>query len=210
MPRTANCRVDPSGRPVNHLAHALLAGADPERMLGSLLGDFVRGAIDPVLPALRREGIAQHRAIDRYTDTHPQVVAARGLFAPPFRRYAGIVIDVWFDHLLARDFAQWSDEPLADFSGRVQRLLQAREAILPDGLRRFSRYLHAHDLPLRYRERAMIGQVLAGVGSRLSRANPLAAALEAVAPIEPQLDAAFAAFFPDLVEFARRPDRWRA
>lgn len=195
---------------MNHLAHALLAGAAPERMLGSLLGDFVRGAIDPALPALRREGIAQHRAIDRYTDAHPQVVAARGLFAPPFRRYAGIVLDVWFDHLLARNFAQWSDEPLADFSGRVQRLLHGHDAALPDGLRRFSRYLHANDLPLRYRERAMIGQVLAGVGSRLSRANPLAAGLDAIAPIEPQLDAAFAAFFPDLVEFARRPERWRA
>lgn len=194
---------------MNHLAHALLAGDSPERVLGSLMGDFVRGAIDPAMPALRREGIAQHRAIDRYTDSHPRVVAARSLFDPPFRRYAGIVLDIWFDHLLARDFSRWSERPLADFSADVQALLSRHDAELPDGLKRFSRYLHAHDLPLRYRERPMIGRVLAGVGSRLSRSNPLADGLDAVAPVEPQLEAAFAGFFPDLVEFARQPERWR-
>lgn len=195
---------------MNHLAHALLAGTDPQRVLGSLMGDFVRGAIDPALPEPVGEGIAQHRAIDRYTDAHPQVVAARALFAPPFRRYAGILIDIWFDHLLAGDFTRWSAEPLPDFNARVHRVLEAGGTHLPEGLQRFAHYLRRNDLPLRYRERPMIAQVLAGVGSRLRRDNPLAAGLDAIAPVEPQLQAAFQAFFPDLVAFAGQPRRWRS
>jgi len=79
-------------------------------MLGSLIGDFVRGRIDPALPPKVRAGIALHRAIDAYTDAHADVAAARALFEPPFRRYAGILLDMWFDHLLARQWARFGED----------------------------------------------------------------------------------------------------
>ena len=86
---------------MNHLAHALLADAGGiEFALGSAMGDFVRGRPDPAWPLARQAGLRFHRAIDAFTDAHPEVVAARNQFTPPMRRYAGIVLDVWFDHLL--------------------------------------------------------------------------------------------------------------
>ena len=189
---------------MNHLAHALLGRADAGLMLGSLTADFVRGAIDPALPRGVRAGIALHRAIDVYTDSHPEVVTARARFAPPYRRYAGILLDVWFDHLLARDWGRYGDGSLQSFSHEVQALLATRAAELPPRMHGFARYLQAHDLPEAYRELPMIEQVLRGLSGRLSHANPLADALPALQAQAPALERHFAAFFPELVAYAAR------
>ena len=187
---------------MNHLAHALLSGRDPDVVLGGWLGDFVRGTPDPALPPGVREGIVLHRAIDTFTDAHADVVAARALFEPPFRRYAGILVDVWFDHLLAGDFMRWSDVPLAAFGEAQASLLQQHHDDLPSELQRFARYMRAHDLPAAYARRETIARAFAGIASRFRRENPLALGLQAIAPLEEPLAARFASFFPALVAFA--------
>lgn len=192
---------------MNFLAHALLAGGDADLEVGGVLGDFVRGRPDPALPRGLRRGIALHRAIDSFTDSHPDVLAARQLFAPPWRRYAGIMLDVWFDHCLARDFAHWSDCPLEAFSDRLQRRLQARDELLPSRLRRFVAWMRRHDAPAAYADEAVIAEVLEGIGHRLTRDNPLDHALPPLRRRDAQLDRYFHAFFPQLVAFA---ERWRA
>ena len=93
---------------MNYLAHALLAGPHPEMVLGGLMGDFVKGRIGDDWPEPLRGGLLLHRRIDRYTDEHRVVAASRARFPPPRRRFAGIVVDVCFDHFLARDFERWS------------------------------------------------------------------------------------------------------
>jgi acyl carrier protein phosphodiesterase len=187
---------------MNVLAHALLASPDAELMLGSLIGDFVRGRIDPALPPKVRAGIALHRAVDGYTDSHAEVVAARTLFAPPFRRYAGILLDVWFDHLLARQWTRFGEGALDDFSDRVRALLDANAELVPERMRAFAAYLGANDLPAAYRHTAMIGQALHGMSRRLSRANPLAEALPVLVDLHAPLQERFEAFFPELRNFA--------
>ena len=187
---------------MNVLAHALLASPNAEVMLGSVIGDFVRGRIDPALPPNVRAGIALHRAIDGYTDTHAEVAAARRLFAPPFRRYAGILLDVWFDHLLARQWARFGEGDLDDFSARVRALLDVNAGLVPERMRAFAAYLRANALPAAYRHTAMIGNVLHGMSHRLSRANPLADALPVLVALHAPLQQRFEAFFPDLRNFA--------
>lgn len=187
---------------MNHLAHALLSGPDADLVLGGWLGDFVRGTPDPALPRGVRDGIALHRAIDTFTDAHVDVVAARALFDAPFRRYAGILVDVWFDHLLARDFARWSAVPLATFADTQRQLLARHQDVLPAELQRFARYMRMHDVPAAYADRAMIARVFAGIASRFRRENPLADGLAAIAPHEAELAARFASFFPSLRAFA--------
>lgn len=188
---------------MNHLAHALLSMPDEDVMLGGLIADFLRGRVDPALPRGVRLGVALHRAVDVYTDAHPQVVAARARFEPPYRRYAGILLDIWFDHLLAREWATYGTGTLHEFSARVRELLVRRDAELPGNMRGFVRYLLAHDLPERYAETAMIGEVLRGMSTRLSRANPLAEALPVLQGDAAALERHFAAFFPQLQAHAR-------
>jgi acyl carrier protein phosphodiesterase len=192
---------------VNYLAHALLGGGDAELEIGGLLGDFVRGRPDPALPAGLRAGIGLHRAVDSYTDRHPAVVAARRRFAPPWRRYAGILLDMWFDHCLARDFGRWSAMPLPAFSHRLRMRLHARAALLPPALRQFVAYMDANDLPAGYADADVVAHALSGISARLSRANPIGAALPVLQADDAALRRQFDAFFPDLLAFA---EAWRA
>ena len=183
---------------MNHLAHALLAGSDDNVLLGSLLGDFWRGAPDPGWPGGVREGVILHRKIDVFTDSHPEVAAARSLFAPPWRRYAGILIDIYFDHVLAREWPRHSNKPLSAFSARTADLLDRHAAWLPADLNRFARYFRAHGLFAAYAQRTTIEQVLAGISHRLRHPNPLAQAGPALWALSGGLDAAFARFIPGL------------
>ncbi|TAN07227.1 MAG: DUF479 domain-containing protein [Rhodanobacteraceae bacterium] len=190
---------------MNHLAHALLADAGGvEFALGSAQGDFVHGHPDPAWPALRQAGLQFHRAIDRYTDAHPQVAAARNLFEPPLRRYAGIVLDVWFDHLLVRDWDRHGpEESLDHFSRRWLGLLDAHAAALPESLRAFLTWMHTHGLPVAYGSDATLDVVFHALARRLSRPSPIGDALPALQARDDALQHHFDAFFPELVEHAR-------
>ncbi len=189
---------------MNHLAHAVLVGDDEALQLGGMLGDFVRGRPDrarfsaPVIV-----GIRLHRAIDVYTDAHPQVAAARCLLPPPYRRYAGILLDMWFDHCLARDFPRWYAQPLEHCSAALRDLLRRHHAILPPELQRFRAYMEAHDLPGAYADPVMLDKALHGIGRRLRRDNPLDSALSVLTVHEAALQRHFEAFFPQLQVFAR-------
>ncbi|WP_257385285.1 ACP phosphodiesterase [Tahibacter caeni] len=188
---------------MNHLAHAVLAGDEPDLILGSLLGDFVHG---PVPAGLRRGvelGIRLHRAVDVYTDSHAVVAGLRGVFVAPFRRYAGILLDVWFDHLLARDFARWCATPLDRFSDDVLALLLRHADELPPTMRGFVASMRRNGLPAAYADAEAVGRALAGIGTRLSRANPLHEALPVLQAADATLQQGFEEFFPQLREFAR-------
>ena len=188
---------------MNHLAHALLAGDDADCRLGGLLGDFVHGPVPAGLRNGVERGIRLHRAIDVYTDAHPIVAELRSRFVAPFRRYAGILLDVWFDHLLARDFARWSTTPLEEFSDAVAALLRDREDELPPAMQRFVAYMRRTGLPASYADSAVIGRALAGIGTRLSRVNPLHEALPVLQSLDGELQAGFDAFFPELRDYAQ-------
>lgn len=188
---------------MNYLAHAWLARHSDDAILGALLGDFVLGqsALDD-WPAPVREEIVRHRRIDRYTDTHPAVAAARVRFGP-LRRYAGIVLDVYFDHCLARDWARWDATPLAAFTGRIYRILDARRELLPPRLASLAPRMAAHDWLGAYARRENVDAAVRGIATRLSRdGEKLVACLEVLRADEARMHATFEAFFPDLLQAA--------
>jgi acyl carrier protein phosphodiesterase len=187
---------------MNHLAHTLLAGDDELLRLGGMMGDFVHGAPDPALPEGVIIGIRLHRAIDVFTDSHPDVVEARTLLPTPFRRYGGILLDMWFDHLLARDFPRWSDQALDAYSTGVRELLYRYEPILPAGLLRLRHYMEAHALPAGYARPEELGAALDGISQRLRRANPVGEAMPVLVGLDRPLQATFESFFPQLRAFA--------
>ena len=190
---------------VNYLAHAWLARHSDDAILGAILGDFVFGqsGLQDWPPAVRAE-IVRHRRIDLYTDAHPAVVVARGLFDDAgLRRYAGIVLDVHFDHCLARHWQRWNDAPLADFTARVYRVLDEHRDELPSRLRAIAPRMAAHDWLGSYANRANVDHTVRGIATRLSRnGDKLVACLDVLRVEEARIDAAFEAFFPDLVDAA--------
>jgi acyl carrier protein phosphodiesterase len=190
---------------MNYLAHAWLARHSDDAILGALLGDFVFGQSTLVdWPEPVRVEIVRHRRIDRYTDDHPAVAAARGLFdAAGLRRYAGIVLDVYFDHCLAREWRRWNDAPLGEFTARVYRILEARDADLPPRLAALAPRMAAHDWLGSYAQRDSVDRAVRGISTRLSRnGDKLVACLDVLRANEAAAQTAFEAFFPDLVQAA--------
>jgi acyl carrier protein phosphodiesterase len=188
---------------MNHLAHVLLAGADEDMQLGGLLADFWRGAPDAAWRERIRAGVVLHRHIDVYTDSHPIVARLRDHFKSPFRRYAGILLDVYFDHALARCWSEYAYEPIDAVSARALRLVDENRDWLPADLVRFAGYMRSNGLFAGYVRREMIEHVLAGISRRLSRANPLGAGGAILWQNADLLDAGFAEFFPDLMRYAQ-------
>lgn len=192
---------------MNYLAHAWLARHSDDAILGALLGDFVFGqsTLQDWPPAIRAE-IVRHRRIDQYTDAHPAVVAARGLFDDAgLRRYAGIVLDVYFDHCLARGWTRWNDAPLGDFTARVYRVLDDHRDVLPPRLHSIAPRMAAHDWLGSYASRDSVDRAVRGIATRLSRnGDKLVACLGVLRARETDIDIAFEAFFPELVHAAAR------
>jgi acyl carrier protein phosphodiesterase len=104
---------------MNFLAHLWLAEAAQLPLAGAVLGDWLRGALPAALPPPLAASVRLHRCIDAATDRHPLVRGARGRFPQGPRRYAGIVLDVLFDHALARHWPDYSREPLPEFAQRA-------------------------------------------------------------------------------------------
>jgi acyl carrier protein phosphodiesterase len=203
--RSSRSFAAPTTFAVNYLAHLLLSAHSSDALLGALLGDFVKGqALHACAPGVR-DGITLHRAIDRYTDRHALVLASRGRVSAARRRFAGVLVDIFYDHFLARHWDRFCDEPLDDFTANVYALLHTRRAELPERLARLAPHMSAEDWLGSYAERWAVDAALQGMARRLRR-YPRAAVL-ADGVIELERDYAlyeqdFLSFFPQLLAFS--------
>lgn len=182
---------------MNFLAHLWLAGDDDDLRLGAMLGDFLRGtpgALD--LPPGLRRGILLHRFIDQYVDSLPELAHLRQSFPDPFRRYGGIILDLAFDHELARRWEEFSSESLEDFDRGVRDLLARHAEFVPEDLRRFMRYADRRGLFAAYRDESEVLHSLRGIGRRLSRPNPLHRVAEVWPDMRGAFRSGFATVFP--------------
>jgi acyl carrier protein phosphodiesterase len=187
---------------MNYLAHLHLGGQRPGQMLGSLYGDFVKGRLQGQFDPEIEAAIQLHRSIDVFTDRHPRVDIALSRFSITRRRYAGIVLDVFFDHCLARDWELYADRPLAQFTSDVYRVLSA-EPQLPERLAKIAPHMVANDWLGSYREFAVLEQVLRGISRRLTRPEELAGAMQELRRLYEPLSEDFRLFYPQLQDFAQ-------
>ena len=185
---------------MNHLAHLLLAGPDPALRAGGFLGDFVRGPLKGERPAPLELGIRLHRHIDATTDRHPAVRQLVARFEPPWRRWAPVALDVWFDHLLARRFTEFADEPLPVFTAAACDDLEHHLAWFPAPAATFLLRMREAGLLEGYRRRDTIDAVLARLARRSPRAAPLANIHGELDRLEPELEAGFDALMPGLID----------
>ncbi len=184
---------------MNFLAHLCLANGDSGLMLGGLFGDFVRGrrALH-AFPDSVQQGIVLHRYIDKQTDSSKEVKQLRPLFPRDFRRYAGIIIDLAFDHELAANWWRYMPGSLERFDLEVRDLLRDNAEIVPDGLSLFMHYADRHGLFSGYREKDVTMYALAGLGIRLKRPNPLHRVAEIWPELAPHFKSSFRQFFPKI------------
>ncbi|MBD3894402.1 DUF479 domain-containing protein [Halomonas sp. ML-15] len=156
---------------MNFLAHAWLArhGSD-DFLYGNLIADGVKGSDLSDWSAATAAGIRHHRRVDAWVDRHPQVLAARHRAPRAQRRYAGIALDLVWDHFLARDTAPLAEQQ--QLVERCYRLLSARSA--PARLATMVPPLVANDWLRGYADFDFTCRAVAGIGRRLSGPNRLA------------------------------------
>lgn len=182
---------------MNHLAHVVLAGPDPDHRLGAFLGDHVKGiaAVEALPPGLAR-GVRLHRSIDSWSDSHPAVVELRARTGPDWRRYSGVILDVLFDAMLVRHWESYQSTPLEEFARGIDELLARRRQDLPWRLLRFSLWARRVGLWTRYDERSMLDDIFALLARRHGRPSPLARGTELLDRLEPEIEQTFNEVFP--------------
>jgi len=187
---------------MNFLAHIHLARYSDDAMLGALLGDFVGTAeLDRYNAVMQRE-IMMHRKVDSYTDRHAAVVAARSLFPEGRRRFAGILLDVYFDHLLARHWPRHGEIALDQFNQHFYAVLLAHLPHLPERLQQIAPHMAMHDWLGSYRERENVDFAIRRIATRLTRnGDKLVDCLPVLKQHEAQIAQHFEDFFPDLIAY---------
>ncbi|GAB7126837.1 ACP phosphodiesterase [Silvimonas sp. JCM 19000] len=188
---------------MNYLAHALLGGPSAADKTGALLGDFVKGHLPGALPLELARGVALHRSIDAFTDAHPLFARSRERISSARRRYAGIMVDMFYDHLLARHWAELGVGELALFAQSVYGALDEHAAWLPPRLASIAPRMRQFDWLTAYRELSAVRQAIDSMSvHRLSQPNALAGAADELEHAYAGFEADFLAFWPEVCNHA--------
>ena len=188
---------------MNFLAHLRLGPADPQLALGGLLGDFVKGPLDSIaLPEAVLQGIWLHRRIDAFTDRHPLVARSKARVTAERRRYAGIMVDMFYDHLLARHWQQFAEQPLADFTAQMYRSVLAQQALMPERARSVLVRMAQQDWLGSYAQLQNMHLALNNMARRLRPGNRLPGAVDELESHYAAFEADFLAFMPQVIGFA--------
>jgi len=151
---------------MNYLAHAYLSFGRPGILVGNMISDYVKGKKKYDYPGQVQHGIAVHREIDRFTDIHPATKEAKEIFRPAYRLYAGSLMDVIYDHFLALDENEFTDESLKTFTINTYAVLDQFTDHFPEKFSRMYPYMKAQNWLYNYRYRQGIEKSLAGVVRR--------------------------------------------
>lgn len=189
---------------MNHLAHLYLARADPESRLGNLLGDFRRQIDSGDLSPPVRRGLDNHRRVDALTDAHPLVARGRSLFSRRRRRFAGIALDVVFDHFLIRHWSCFATQPLGDFVEEVYRDLEQTLPGLAEPARVSLQTMIDRDWLRTCTSLDSTGRVLDHLAGRLRFPHGFTGTVDELRVLDGELEDLFLRFFPELrAEVAR-------
>lgn len=191
---------------MNFLAHFHLAWPDEGLVAGGLEGDYFKGPLNGTLSPSLARGVKLHRAIDAYTDAHPLIAQLRRDLPAGLRRYAGILIDLSFDHYLSLHWSRYSDMPLRTFSDEVYAVLADHEGELSAAARDMAKRLEQHDVLTLYLEWDTVTASAKRIGRRFQRRNPFLDVDTELAPGKAMLEEAFLNFYPDLQSFCEAWD----
>ena len=188
---------------MNFLAHAYLSFGHPQVLTGNMISDFVKGKARFTYPPGVQTGIVLHRAIDAYTDAHPVTKEAMSLFRPHYRLYSGAIMDVLYDHFLARDAQLFTEESLHRFSQEVYAALDANAYSLPPAFAHILVYMKSENWLYRYRSTAGIEKSLRGLSMRAAYMGDSREAVALLHRHYDELNDLYTRFMADVKLFAK-------
>lgn len=183
---------------MHFLAHLHLANGDPQQQIGQIAGDFAKGLVLDDLHPKVRLGIRKHRSCDTFTDSHPHVRQSKALLQGPYRRYAGLVFDLYYDHLLAKHWTSITGGDLRRDSDQIYASLHAHRDQWTMGMTRFTDFLINSDLLMRLVDEDSMEKGLHRIASRLKRSVDLRPAIAQVQQHAAEHERLFLGFYPEL------------
>jgi acyl carrier protein phosphodiesterase len=154
---------------MNWLAHLLLSKPDIDSRLGNLLADLVKGVERENLNDKIKEGIRYHQYTDAVTDSHAIVQRSKNRISSSYRRFAGILIDGFYDHFLAKNWQIYCNQSLDNFTAEIYTSFLAYPEPLPNYASQVIKQMAKEDWLGRYRNIEGIEYLLARLSNRFSQ-----------------------------------------
>jgi len=189
---------------MNHLAHIYLARSSDEYMVGGFIADAVKGRKYQQYSEGIAKGILLHRFIDGFTDTHDLVRKSKVLLRERFGLLSGLIVDIFYDHFLAKNWKEYSGEPIEEFTMNCYSVFERHFSILPVQYQKMLPYMKKDNWLLNYANLSGIRQSFEGMSKRIKIPNKLYDAPEALLEHYDEFEKEFREFFPKLSSAAER------
>ncbi|QSJ17002.1 DUF479 domain-containing protein [Nostoc sp. UHCC 0702] len=187
---------------MNWLAHLFLSEPDVETRLGNLLADIVKGSARQSLNYNIRRGIECHQVIDKFTDSHIIVQRSKQRIDLNYRRFSGVLVDVFYDHFLAKNWSKYSNVTLDDFTAEIYQTFRAYQGEIPTIVIQVINRVAVEDWLGNYRNLVGVENTLIRISKRLSkkwnRSFILTDAVSELITHYDAFDSDFQQFFPEL------------
>lgn len=186
---------------MNFLAHIYLSGTSDEILVGNFIGDYVKGNKFRNYPDKIKQGILLHRQIDHFTDTNSIVRKTKGHFQRFYGKYAGIVVDILYDHFLANNWKKYSEMSLDTFISELFQTLSGFFTVFPASVKSFFPSFVKNNWLGKYITLDGIEGVLNGMSRKTSLPNETKSAMNAVIANYDEIEDEFNSYFPEIIDF---------
>lgn len=183
---------------MNFLAHLFLSGDNERVKIGNFIADFVKGNKLNDYPPEIQFGIRLHREIDSYTDSHPVVLESKSRLRPTFGHYSPVIVDVFYDHYLAKNWSQFSQIELEQFTVNFYKMIKKYSTIIPQAVNNMLVYMSAKNWLYNYQFIEGIDKALTGMSKRTKFDSKMEHASISLQENYEDFEDEFARFFPDL------------
>lgn len=186
---------------MNYLAHAYLSFGNEELLVGNLVGDFVKGKKQlEKYPKSIQDGIFLHRFIDSYSDNHLILKQSIERLKPTQKRYSPVVVDIFYDYFLAKNWSLFSDQSIDEFAQATYRSLERNFSIMPEKVLYIFQKMISHNWLVGYQYEKRIEFALTKLAERVKNEHFLPFAINDLRKLETPLNEDFLHFFPDLIQ----------
>jgi len=188
---------------MNFLAHIYLSGDNEMVVLGNFMADGIHGEAYKKYPEDIQKGILLHREIDTFTDVHPVVRQSTKRLHKNYGHYSGVIVDIMYDHFLAKNWEMFSKLPLDVFVANFYKILDRNFDILTARVKRMMPFMIAENWLLNYSKIEGIQQVLDGMNRRTENKSKMNEATKELSIFYSEFEAEFMLFFEDLIHFSK-------
>ncbi len=188
---------------MNYLAHSFLAFGESELLAGQFLADDVKGNKYKDYPLRISQGIQLHRFIDHFTDTHELNLELRKVLRPDLGLLSSVAIDVYFDHILAKNWTSYHYRPREQFIQDVYDELTKYTGFMSEKRAYLFNKMREYDWLSSYHSLTGIQKTLQQMASRVPGGSSLLKSTDLLEKYMNFIEEVFEIFFPQLISAAK-------